>query len=601
MQPPATPRKLTPTNLVWKAYVDLQLQNGEFVRQPLLDQHCVIGRSPNLQITLDHDTVSRRHAELFCDPFGRWWIRDLGSTNGTVVNGERVTEKVLQPGDRVGVGDYSLFFNLLAPPDTRPELHSDSGESPILEQDDDLDSPTFVGNPSWVRSLSDLEPPKIAATHLSTLMEFSRRLMSLESADDRLTAMCQMMVSDEFHGILAMVLRLRPQATPNSQAASFADSSTSGPISSVSIHTSMRVLCGPVRPEGYEVLEGEHPYISRRVIREVQETGRAALASNLPRDSASLELTLSAEVAPLCAVACPLAREDGNTDLLYVTLPPQYGSVEWLALISLAVEAYQQSESAWAARQHEQAHAAIERELETARQIQQALITTELDHAGMGVWVDFEPCKWVGGDYVDAVPMQDGRVLLAVADVCGKGLQAALVTFSVHTMIRATADVGRSLPDMMDRLNRHLCDYLPSDSFVTMVCVAVDPTTGDLECLNAGHMAPLLVSPNGRIRRLQSQANSVVGVAPMPMTSQKAQMAKGELLVLYTDGLTELRNASREMLGEKALSEGLARLYRGRPRNAALADVAGDLKSMLSEFSGDQVPEDDRAFLLARR
>jgi len=593
MQPPLSSRKLTPTNLVWKAYVDLQLQNGEFIRQPLLDQHCVIGRSPNLQITLDHDTVSRRHAELFCDPFGRWWIRDLGSTNGTIVNGERVAERVLQPGDRVGVGDYSLFFNLLAPPDTRPELQSDSGESPILEQDDDLESPTFVGNPSWVRSLSDLEPPKIAATHLSTLMEFSRRLMSLEAHEDRLSSMCQMMVSNEFHGSVAMVIRLRPHASP--------PASTFAPVSSVSIHTSMRVLCGPIRPDGYEVLEGEHPYISRRVIREVQETGRAALASNLPRDSASLELTLSAEVAPLCAVACPLAREDGNTDLLYVTLPPQFGSVEWLALISLAVEAFQQSESAWAARQHEHAHAAIERELETARQIQQALITSELNLEGLRIWVDFEPCKWVGGDYVDAVPMQDGRVLLAVADVCGKGLQAALVTFSVHTMIRATADVGRSLPEIMDRLNRHLCDYLPSDSFVTMVCVAVDPATGELECLNAGHMAPLLISATGRIRHLQSQTNSVVGVAPMTMTSQKARMAKGELLMLYTDGLTELRNASREMLGEKALSEGLARIHRSRGRDGSLAEIASDLKTMLADFSEDQVPEDDRAFLLARR
>jgi hypothetical protein len=71
--------------------------------------------------------------------------------------------------------------------------------------------------------------------------------------------------------------------------------------------------------------------------------------------------------------------------------------------------------------------------------------------------------------------------------VCGKGLQAALVTFSIHTMIRALSDHTRTVPEILDRLNRHLCEYLPDDSFVTMVSCAIDPKTGEMEYVNAGH------------------------------------------------------------------------------------------------------------------
>lgn len=577
-------RRYTPSSLTWKAYVDLQLAGGAVARQPLLDQHVVIGRSPNLQLTLDHDTVSRRHAELFCDPFGRWWIRDLGSTNGTVVNGERVSEKVLQPGDRIGIGDYSLFFQVLVPVEkrSRPRLGPlESDEEPsIVESDDVVEDPTNTSSPSWVRSLRDLDPPKIAATHLSTLMDFSRRLMGMETPDERLAALCQLMISTEFHASLALALRVRPGDGPG-QTSIF------------------QVLAGPVRPEHLQ--SEEPPYISRRVIRSVQLTGQPALASNIPRDVQSLELTLSAEVVPLSAVACPLGREGNALDLLYVTLPPQFGSVEWLALIALAAEAFQQSESAWAAREHEQAHLAIERELETARQIQQALVPANVEIPGLEVELGFQPCKWVGGDYVDAVPMADGRLLCAVADVCGKGLQAALVTFSVHTMIRTLADTGRPLGELTERLNRHLCTYLPSHSFVTMVALAIDPKSGEIECINAGHLPPLLIGRDGGLRLLQSAENSPVGVSPaFRPTSQRALMREGELLVLYTDGLTELRNPTREMLGQEAFSRGLARLYqKGHARK--LPALSGDLTAMLADFCDDQVPEDDRAFLLARR
>lgn len=542
--------------------VDLEVDGGSIQKQPraLIEQHTVIGRTPGLELTLDHDTVSRKHAEVFCDPFGRWWIRDLGSTNGTTVNDETVRERVLRPGDRIGIGDYRLRFGV----GSLPEIKAGA---PSLEET--LDG---TAAPSWMRTLRDVEPPAISATHLSTLMGLSRRLLGIENGQERLDALCELLVSADFHATVALVVRIRA-GDPS------------------------RILAGPKRPPH---IPDEPPYVSRTVLRQAEQTQEAVLGTNLPQVNPGLELTLSADVSPLATVAVPIHRDDTSTDVLYCNLPPHYGRSDWLALIALAGEAFQQAEMAWASRRHAQQHAAIERELETARIIQHALVPKSPHYPGLKVAIGFEPSRWVGGDYVDTVELSDGRVLCTVADVCGKGLQAALVTFSIHTMIRALSDTNRSVPEILDRLNRHLCDYLPEDSFVTMVSCAIDPKTGDMEYVNAGHPPPFVADDKQGARSLASGQNPPLGLTPCTFSAQYERIQPGEVLLLYTDGLTELKNGAREMLGEEQLRDNFAKIY-AASRIAEMDVMAKALSDSLDAFRGDELPEDDRAFLLARR
>ncbi len=559
--PPTSPRGIG--SAPWRVYLEIRLNGGSASRRVLTESHVVIGRVPGVQILLDHHTVSRRHAEMYCDPFGRWWIRDLDSTNGTLVNGETVAEHALQPGDRVSIGDFSISFCLEATDESRPSRGA------FTYEDD---------QPTALRLLLDFEPPRLAAEHLHTLLQFSQRLIAIESSEERLDALCQLMVRSDFHGTAAVVLRLQADGTTT-------------PLS----HT---YLPGPVATV-------EQPYISRRVLAKVRETNEPVISGNVNNrasSTASVELTMSREVMALWVVACPLRAAGDARDVLYVTLPPDCGSPEWLQLFALASEVHHQSEEAWAARRHAQAHAAIERELLTARQIQDALVPKrqKLEFKGLDVCVDFQPCKWVGGDYVDALPMPDGRVLFTVADVCGKGLQAALVTSSLHTMVRASVDVQPSLPALIERVNRHLCDWLPPHSFVTMVVVAIDPATGEIECVNAGHPPVLIVDRDGDLRTLQSAVNPALGMDRTTMESERALLEFGDMLAMYTDGLTELRNSSKEMLGLERLGEGFARICAALPGERS-SEIAAALRRLLDEFAGDQRPEDDRAFLLAQR
>jgi serine phosphatase RsbU (regulator of sigma subunit) len=133
-----------------------------------------------------------------------------------------------------------------------------------------------------------------------------------------------------------------------------------------------------------------------------------------------------------------------------------------------------------------------------------------------------------------------------------------------------------------------------------MVVVALDPKTGRMECVNAGHPPVLVASSQGSLRLLQNAVNPALGMGPVPMEAHESVLDPGEVLVMYTDGLTELRNSSKQMLGQQALGAGFARLCAagaGRPVSA----IADKLTQMLEEFRGDQLPEDDQAFLLARR
>jgi sigma-B regulation protein RsbU (phosphoserine phosphatase) len=543
--------------------------------------HAIIGRAADAGIRLDRGTVSRQHAEVLVDPFGRWWIRDLESRNGLIWAGRRVRERVIRDGDLFQVGDFVLAFELPAGP----------GSSAATTADDSLTITRATVIPvadaaaaAGISVAQDLESPRLAASHLSLLLETGREMMRAEAADARLGLLCQLMLRPEFKGTVAMALRVSADTLDAPQML--------GPVQAAAGH-------------------GGRPPVSRSLLRTVIDRRAPAMAGNSPTlDQAPgmVEMSMLASVRPMCAVACPLrpaaAAGADPTDLLYVIFPPECATGEWLAIAALAAEQYALAESAWAARQEALEHATVERDLEQARHIQMRLVPADLSVPGLDVAVGFQPCRWIGGDYTDAAVLPDGRVFLAVADVCGKGLAAALVSSSLHTMVRLILDDDGSrlaLDKLLGRLNRNLASYfLDGGRFVTMACAVVDPRTGAIEHANAGHPPTVVADRSGTARDLAHSTNLPLGVGEDRFIVSRDRLEPGELLAMYTDGLSEARNAGGDMIGMTRLRDEFGTIHAALARDA-LSASRDRVVQWVDSISDGRLPDDDRTYLLARR
>jgi len=541
--------------------LEIRHPDGSATEAPLAPGRRVVGRTAAADIQLNSNRVSHQHAELFCDPFGRWWVRDLGSLNGTKVNGVRVTERAITAGDQVEIGGFTLRLRRAGASAGAPCVESTQS---VVVTDEQAGS---------VTALAQLKAPMVSAAHLSMLLGFGQQLLEMEDPRQRLEWLCRQIIGDEFGGRWAVAMRTQR--------------GDSGP----------RLLCEPAaRPDW----QGRTPPVSKSVLRAVQERGQPVLASNLPVGRVDVRLSIAANVLAMSALACPLRADAESMDLLYVILPPEFGTGEWLALVSLAVEQLHQADAVWTARREAQAYAAIESELAQARRIQMRLIPREPKVPGLDLAIGFEPCRWVGGDYVDVVPTPAGRTLLTVADACGKGIQAALVAASVHSLVHAGVRAGLGLGDLMGSMNEHLMEYLPEGSFVTMVAVLVDPASGRLETVNAGHPPALVLESGDRLRWLPAGTHLPLGLAPSAFEAQREQIAAGQMLALFTDGLTDLPCSTGERLGTERLADLLRDAYASQGEGHA-AGVAQAMAVRLDAFRGDLLPDDDRTFLLARR
>ena len=381
----------------------------------------------------------------------------------------------------IGVGDYAMTFSVEAAEDRDGY---DVGSVATAEGSAPPGRAAEEETPTLVTSLVDLKPPRLDAGHLRTLLELSRRLIIQGDLAVRRSALCELCVSDDFHARTAVVLRVENRRNYRAISRVFHAGDDGGPptMASNPLHAD-----APLRPRPPSDLSSpesgrgqapaqRRPYVSRSVLDALLDLREPVLAGGVgDRGAPAIASGATQEGAGAAALAIPLRDGPDSMDVLYATVPPAFATAEWLKLYELAGEVYRRGETVWAARRHAQENAAIEHELDTARQIQRGLVPRPYAGAGLVVDVGFEPCRWVGGDYVDVVPLPDGRVLCAIADVCGKGLHAAMVGSSLHTMVRAAADANPPLSGLVERVNRHLCAWLPESSFVTMVAVTVDP------------------------------------------------------------------------------------------------------------------------------
>lgn len=235
-------------------------------------------------------------------------------------------------------------------------------------------------------------------------------------------------------------------------------------------------------------------------------------------------------------------------------------------------------------------------ELEAGRAVQMALMPEYCPRVpGWDIWLFTRPANDVGGDLVDCLNVQDGRVAIMLADVAGKALPAALLMAKVQSTLRALATDAPTLRDLAARTNTILCrDGLPN-RFATMVYLELEHGEGRVRLVNAGHMPPMLITSSG-VTEL-APGNLALGLMPgSTYDEQTVDLPTNSTLVIYSDGLTEALNAEGAFFGDegfKPLLPGLA--------NLSAADAGARLLASVDDFIGDTRPYDDLSLVILKR
>jgi len=238
-------------------------------------------------------------------------------------------------------------------------------------------------------------------------------------------------------------------------------------------------------------------------------------------------------------------------------------------------------------------------ELAVGRAVQLALMPCESpDVRGWDLWLATRPANDVGGDLVDFVPMKEGAAALALGDVSGKGLGAALLMAKLQATFRAYIGEGDemgALADVGSKVNRLLCRDGLANRFATLLLLRVGEGSGSVRLLNAGHMPPLVLS-GGEVKRLPPVA-PLMGVLPTAgYTEQTMELGDGDLLVAYSDGLTEAMNAKEEFFSEERLLEMMPTLA-----GLSARDAGRRLMQAVDQFIGEERPSDDLSLVILRR
>jgi sigma-B regulation protein RsbU (phosphoserine phosphatase) len=236
----------------------------------------------------------------------------------------------------------------------------------------------------------------------------------------------------------------------------------------------------------------------------------------------------------------------------------------------------------------------IERELELAAAIQRQLLPRDLPKvAGLEIAARNRPTRQVGGDYFDLFPLSEGRLAFVVADVSGKGVPAALLVSTVHAAFHLQIDDAKTIADLIGRIDRHLQRYAATRKFLTAFFGLLEPDSGRLKYVSAGHNPALLRRASGEIAQLKA-TGVPMGMFPNSVWKEETlELSRGDLLCVYTDGISEALDAADEEFG----LERLARLLEAPHVDAICRSVFDEVEAFAAE-----VPQyDDQTLLLIRR
>lgn len=533
-----------------------------------------IGRSSDCEVALDVAAVSRRHAVVVRQG-DAYLAEDLGSRNGTFVNGQRILAPTpLSHGDRIVVCDQEFAFE--TPEMAKPSLlggRPSSATSSLVELVDEsaeeqsgdesasdrvMATIDLGGEAGW--SMSARPEVKLAA-----LVEISKGLGRAISIDEVLPKLLDSLFkvfTQADRGFV--VMRPEPDA----------------PLVPVAARTR--------RGEMEEAAR-----ISRTIVEEAMTTKKAILSADAASDERFGMAESIAEFQIRSMMCAPLIDSEGEAlGVIQIDTLNQRSRFTDDDLEVLAAVASQASVAVDNAQMHDQmvAQRALERDLELASRMQRALLPASSPEAdGYGFFDYYDSARQVGGDYYDYITLPSGRFAVVLGDVAGKGVAAAIVMAKLSSDVRFALATEPDLASAVQYVNRAFAEQELEDRFVTMIFAIVDPATHEVMLVNAGHMPPMLRRAEGDVAEMHEEITGLpIGVIDdFEYESAAFRLEPGESLTIFTDGFSEAMNSDRDLYGIERLSKQV-----GAPA-ASVADLGRHVLEDVRRFVDGYAQSDD--------
>lgn len=549
---------------------------------PLGRLRITIGRSARNDLCIPDPFASRVHAEVRREG-DEYLLQDLGSANGTLYNGANVEGAVhLTPGGRIQIGETEIIFD-------DGSYNSSMGATMITDNTNSLPEAT-IALASGDRTTSGLleaiegartQPEEITTTSAATHKARHGDLLALISKVG-ITLLASATLNETLEQIVSLVF----EAVPADRCLIMMRDQDS---------EDLRVAVARLRDRVGEVGEIR---VSRNVLDEVVIRGKSVLTSDAQHDPRFASGTMVLQ-GVRSVLAVPLGVADKVFGIIYADSPIAEGRFTedhlkvLTTLASVAAIRVENARLVEARLERER----LERELALASEIQQRFQPTAPPQiSGYELQGISFPCYEIGGDYYDFIEREDGRLVIALGDVSGKGTAAALLMSSLHAAIHAQSMSHDSLVDTISAVNRYLADNIPANRFVTLFYAELDPASGALSFLNAGHNPPLIVHAAGTVEQLAS-GGLPLGIKPdAEYREGRTQLQRGDVLVIYSDGVTEAMSPTGEEFGATRLYEVVARNV-----NASAAGIRDRIESSLTKFAQGTSAADDITLVIVKR
>lgn len=532
-----------------------------------------IGRSEDNDLALP-DPFSSGHHAVISPADGGYVVRDNGSKNGTFLNGKKVQGEIeLKRGDEILVGSTRIIFDkeLSSNVEVTMDIRGPRNINTVIPLKDILKKQDIDTTIQSLATPADFLKIKSDYKSMAVLTEVSKALVLHQPLQELLERIMDLIC--EYLPMDRGVLMLKEGNPPQMIAK----------IPRINNKTLLR----------------QKILVSQSIINLVLDNHSSVLTADAQTDD-RLKMKDSIIKSNIHSAMCvPLWDNREIIGVIYadrISLLEQFNEEDLRLLTLLSNLAAVKIENA---RRIDQAIEIekLQKELALAAQIQKDFlpktnpVCDRLDIA----WT-FIPCNQVGGDYYDFISIDDCRLALIVADVSGKGISAALLMASLRAALIAEVGPQFQLKAAAAKLNDFVFASAATNRFISCFVCDLNMTTGELRYVNAGHNPPIIISKDGKVRRLDPTGFCLGMFPSVSYGVEQVKIEKGETVVLYTDGITDTRNSLNQEFGEDNLI-GLLKKNAKKPA----AEIISKLNNELGTFSSGVDPFDDMTLIVLKR